>query len=760
MIRHYIKIAFRNLLKYKTQSIINILGLAIGFVCFALSSLWIRYEMTYDSFHQNAERIYIISCADSDAMLGRTFSTPSMLGQYLKENLPEVEEAGYAYGYVMDYINNEEVITLNQLTANWDFLRMFNIDILQESGDFRNRDKREVGITNKAAKEVLHTNSPIGQQLDRYGNKITIGALVTGWSEHSLIPFDLISVEQQGSWLHDYSTYVKLEKDINRKDFEEKLASIRIEKEDRIITGLRLTPISSYRHSKYYQYTLNGVKFNHIIYFAVLGLLVIGCALFNYLTLYVNNLQIRNKEFMVRKVNGSGNSGLLIMLLIEFALTMLLALFMGMVMLELAMPFFRKITQVAMVDTKLYIEILFYILCAVLLILPVSLFLIRYSKSANNRNIFRRVSVTFQLTISIGLIFCTVVMMKQLHFLNQTDGVNRKNKASIGVWSAIDKEELHRFIAGLPMVEEVLPMNYFSIIPDVVRVTGEVEEWEGKPPTADKQLISYILADDTYAAFYNLKLLQGEMINEYSLSGEVVLNETAVKSFGWINPIGKQFKIGNSVYSVAGVIQDFQINSPTMKMPAIVLLLPREEEHLLWRSDIIFSYQEGTWNECEKQIGAFIRSHYPDGRLFIHNTQEKYDRLMQSEAILMRLLFFIAVVCVLISFFGVYSFVTLNCEQRRKEMAIRKVNGAIIKDIVMLFLKSYSIMLIIAGLVGFVSGYLVMKPWIEEYVRQTPIHITVYILVFTGVACVIALSIMQPIGKVVKQNPAEIIKSE
>lgn len=399
-----------------------------------------------------------------------------------------------------------------------------------------------------------------------------------------------------------------------------------------------------------------------------------------------------------------------------------------------------------MADTKFYIEILFYILCSVLLILPVSLFLIRYSKSAGNRNIFRRVSVIFQLTISIGLIFCTVVMMKQLHFLNQTDGVNRKNKASIGVWSAMDKEELHRFIAALPMVDEVLPMNYFSIIPDAIRAADEV--------------ISYILADDKYAAFYDLKLLKGEMISDNSLPGEVVLNETAVKTFGWANPIGQQFTAGDRVYSVAGVVQDFQIYAPTMKMPAVALLLPREEEHLLWRSDIIFSYREGTWVECEKEISTFIRTHYPESRLFIHNTQERYDRLMQSETILMRLLFFVAVVCILISIFGVYSFVTLNCERRRKEIAIRKVNGATIKDIVMLFLKSYGIMLIIAGFIGFVAGYLVMKPWTEEYVRQTSINAGVYIAVFAAVACVIALSIMQPVRKVVRQNPAEVIKSE
>ena len=139
---------------------------------------------------------------------------------------------------------------------------------------------------------------------------------------------------------------------------------------------------------------------------------------------------------------------------------------------------------------------------------------------------------------------------------------------------------------------------------------------------------------------------------------------------------------------------------------------------------------------------------------------EEYGKYLRSEDALMKLLSFVSLVCVLISVFGIFSLVTLSCEQRQKEIAIRKVNGAQIRHILQMFFREYFLLLIIAAVIAFPMGYVVMRQWIETYVRQTAINGWVYVGIFVVVAVIILLCIIWCVWKAARQNPAEVIKNE
>lgn len=212
--------------------------------------------------------------------------------------------------------------------------------------------------------------------------------------------------------------------------------------------------------------------------------------------------------------------------------------------------------------------------------------------------------------------------------------------------------------------------------------------------------------------------------------------------------------------TVIGVIKDCAYRSPTKDLPHTVFVNTNKSQWMWPRCFVLFKYKPGTWEECRRRIEEMQQAELPDRKLFLDSEEERYNKYLQSEDALSSLLGFSAIVCILISIFGIYSLVSLTCEQRRKEIAIRKVNGATISNILSIFFKEYALLLIVSSLIAFPAGYTIMKHWIETYNRQVNIGATPFILIFVGIAMVITISIGWRVWQAARQNPAEVIKSE
>ena len=178
------------------------------------------------------------------------------------------------------------------------------------------------------------------------------------------------------------------------------------------------------------------------------------------------------------------------------------------------------------------------------------------------------------------------------------------------------------------------------------------------------------------------------------------------------------------------------------------------------RKHIIFKVQEGSWKAVSERIAEESRKLNLDNKYTLHNMEEVYDDYMKSEETLSKLLGIVSCVCIIIAVFGIFSLVTLSCQQRRKEIAIRKVNGASARLILNLFFKEYLLLLVMASCIAFPLGYVIMKRWLENYVKQTPVNLWIYIGIFAGMLLVIFSSIVWRVWKAAVQNPAEVIKSE
>ncbi|MDR1980517.1 MAG: ABC transporter permease, partial [Tannerellaceae bacterium] len=180
-----------------------------------------------------------------------------------------------------------------------------------------------------------------------------------------------------------------------------------------------------------------------------------------------------------------------------------------------------------------------------------------------------------------------------------------------------------------------------------------------------------------------------------------------------------------------------------------------------WDEFVLFKFHPGRWEECKQAIETLLREKYPETvRFDINNTEEEFNTFLKSENMLLKLLDCVSIVCLLISIFGIFTLVTLHCEQSRKEISIRKVNGAEAGDIIRMFSGKYLWLLNLASVIAFPAGYLIMKPWLQNYVAQTSMDWWIYPAIWLALTGIVLACIFGRIHQVASANPAETIKTE
>ena len=175
---------------------------------------------------------------------------------------------------------------------------------------------------------------------------------------------------------------------------------------------------------------------------------------------------------------------------------------------------------------------------------------------------------------------------------------------------------------------------------------------------------------------------------------------------------------------------------------------------------VLLKYKDDMWKSCKEKIERLMKKEYTNSHYTIFNSEEMYNGFLKSENALIKLLSFVSVICLVICVFGFVSMVSLTCEERRKAIAIRKINGATVGDILSIFAKEYFLLLIIGAAIAFPAGYFIMKRWLEQYVKQTSIPAWIYLSILFVLALIIVISVGWQVYKTSIENPAEVVKKE
>lgn len=787
MIKHCLKIAIRNLVKYKVQSAVSILGLAVGFVCFSLSLYWIHYEMTYDHFRQDADRIYMVRTNDEYTEGKISTRVPYSLAAYLAQHFPDIAVAA-PFHLISERISvNDKYQDAVFSSADSAWMNLMDIRIIKGNRNFMlPKDNAEIAITEEAAKKWFRTEDPIGKEVKMLRRTKKICAIVQAENRHTNFPFDFIGNPELGKtwWYITWSILIKVKPDTDIEELESKInANLPAELKQVTLTrktGIEriiLTPLSKLHYAKDFRDDKEaGITFQYIIYFSIAGILIITCALINYLTLFINRMRVRQREMTLRMIHGANIRSLVSLLTVEFLLLLACAVTTGFLLIEICFPSFIELTGIDTAKSSLYGEAFLFIGLISLIILTAIIGLLyilyhrslhlslRYNTGRSTGTQLRRGSIVLQLFVCLSFIGCTVLINQQLDYLRHRDlGLKIKNRGSFSVMGDMDYTTLIRKIKELPMITEVMQPDYYPIVSQLTAI-GQFDNWEGLDIPIDTPVpVKLFLGKEDFFRFYDITLLAGEWLDDLSTYEDIIINESLARRMGWSpqEAIGKHIIQSYITYTIVGVVKDCHYGAPTLPIPHTGFLVG-EQMGLMQRSaGILFKYKEGTWNECRKALEHLYQTECsPENILRLNSEEEVYNNYLRSEEMLTRLLSFASLVCILTAMFGIYSLVTLTCEQRRKEIAIRKVNGATVWSILFLFFREYLIMLCIAALFAFPITYVIIKQWILNYVRQVSISPLPFILILIGLALTVIAGISWRVWKAANENPAEVIKNE
>ena len=755
LLRHSLKLALRNLAKYKLQTLISVCGLAIGFVFFALPVSWIQYEMHFDADTPDAERICkpYKNNDDSPSFGYQIYFELENWVNFLKHD-SEIEAISLTQRMSVDVSSGDKKCdNVRGLWADSAFIKIIQPQLLSGTWNFL-ENENQIAVTEQLAKRLFGTTDVLGKTLILNGTERTIEAVLDN-VEDSNFSFDL--------WVNDRlkngEPLIKLAKGVDIKTFEKKLQK---KKPVALMDGLsivdfeqiHLCPLTELHSSP-----INmefAVEFTYLRLFAIAGMMVILCALFNYLSVFVVRINMRSREIALRKICGASRWQIIGLFVMEYSLMTLMAVAVSFGLFTLMREPFLDLTGI---EGHLEATLLLYwvgvwgITC--LLLTLFTGYYTRHLVGHWNHHI-HKAALSLQLVISLLTLFCISVLMKQIDFLKHTDlGWERNTIAALRIFDG-DADAIAQQVELLPMVEKVVkhtePLAFAGST-----AASTLYSWEGKEKDKKAVQLNIIENGNEIFSLYRMHLKEGRLPQAGSVD-EVLVNEEMVRSNGIVNPVGKMlYKVHNKDYRIVGVVQDAFVKSPTQ--PAIPILLKPKQEFIK-TNNMLVQYKEGYWESFEKQTMEMLEKQFPGAQTSLENTDDHYDELLYSEQLLSRLLSIVAAVCMVISAFGVFSLISLSCERRQKEIAVRKVIGAKRRDIYRIFTKEYLWQLVIASAIAFPVGYAIMRQWLDNYVKQTAISWWVYAGIFCTTAFIVFGCIAWRIWKVARVNPAEVIKSE
>ena len=770
MILHYLKSAVRSLTKYKVQTIASVVGLTLGFVCFALSAVWVRYEQTFDSFHRGADRMYLLG---SNSWRETGLSHRFLLAEELKETFPEVEDAA-AYWYleipVMLSEDATEEVNLGCIRTDSLFVHMFDVRLMRGSWSFLNVPE-EVALTEEGALRLFGTTDVLGRTVYCQNKTYRISAVLTGWGQHTNFPFSIMlgmdQDEKNNTSYCDYYISLRLRAGVDTAALVTQMNNSSLkykvsQRWDGKKCVLSLEPLTHCRYTVF-QDKLS-VSIFYIRLFSALGLLLIVLALVNFFSMSVSRMYLRRRELALRIACGSSRVGLTGLFLSELLLILSGAVLLGMILVEAMEKPFCMLSGIEG-SIRLSVVVCFLLLAAVIFLMTWGITAFYCNRIASRqlqpaaavrpgRFSFQKICLGVQFGICALVLFALSFLLLQLRHLTHTDiGFERDGRATIYCYGSesLNERIIHE-LRRQPYVQEVKKL--YSLLPQRAHAGMAVSSWDGKLDNADPITLNAIPEGQEFIDFYGLRLIAGNTLITQGDTMSVVINETAARMMNMANPVGK--KVGS--WLVVGVVRDFHVSAPTVPVEPTVFL--GFNGPLQMGRETLVRFDESETDRLKHFVDSLVQSEEPGVFLKITTVREAYEEYLRSERTLQRLLTVVAVACVLITLIGVFAHVSLVCEQRRKEIAIRKVNGATASGIFRSFLKEYFALLLVACIIAFPLGSVAMQSWVERYVERMTWPWWLYAAILVGLALFVVLCIGRSVWRAARENPAEVIKSE
>lgn len=775
MFKNYFKIAVRNLKRDRVYSFINIFGLAIGITCSIMIMLYIYDELSYDNFHEKADRIYRVN---TDLKFGANeLKIPlcsDMVGPMMKKDYPQIEEYVRIHGWsrIMIKKDNQYYEEDEVIFADSTFFKIFTCPALFGNTEHILNEPNTVVITESIARKYFNSTNVVNKFLEadvNGNNNFRVAAVLKDVPDNTHLKFNMIF--PMHNFNYDWGNYVScnlhtyflLQPGVDAKDFSKKFdeyndkyafpfAKRYMNIESRAAftkAGNRLEhslmPIRDiHLYSKLSQEMRPTGTIEYVYIFSAIALFILIIACVNFMNLTTARSANRAREVGIRKVLGTLKTSLISQFLLESIIMVFISVILAVIFSIILLPYFNSISAKELqVSTMLSGKFIIFLISLPFIIglaagsypafflskfMPAEIIKGQLSKGSKSGKL-RNALVVFQFVTSIVLISGTIVIYNQLNFIQNKNLGYQKDQLLIinGTYMLNNVDAFKNEMLNTPGVSSAT-VSGFLPIPSNRNFNGFFKD---ASMGADKGLtIQSWIIDYDYLNTLGIRIKEGRNFSKDfgTDTASIILNETAVKQFGFKNPIGENvYELGNGSlkrYSVIGIVKDFHYESLRQEIGGVCLKLGSNYGRITFKinpanTSAILSKVENLWKN--------MTSGKPFSYTFM---DESFNQVYKAEQRVGQISFSFALIAIIIACLGLFGLATFLAEQKTKEIGIRKVLGASVPSLLFMLLKEFLKWIVIANLIAWPVSYYFMNQWLQDYAFR--IDISLWIFVVTG----------------------------
>ena len=792
MIRNFFKVAYRNLLRNKGFSAINITGLAVGMAAAILIFMWIYDEQSYDGFHKNKDRIYEVwNRVPMEGKVASWNTVSALTARALEKDLPEIERAVRAdsYGNLLFSVGEKKILK-SGMVVDTGFLQVFSFPMLKGNPFTSLNDVHSVVLTESTAKSLFGNDDAIGKiiRIENKDNYTVTGVVKdpptnTRFQFDFLLPWSYVKYEdgQDFGW-NDNSTptYVLLKPNVNHAAIDRKVKDLKQHYNDEAKTmkwELFIYPLERWR---LYSSFTNGVEDNggrstFIKIFGIIAGLILLIACINFMNLSTARSEKRAKEVGIRKVVGAQKSTLIGQFIGESVFIAFLAGMVAIIIVLVSLPAYNQLTdkKLSLNYGNIYAWLAFtgFILFTGLLAgsFP-AFFLSSFQpvkvlkgtfKKANAMVTPRKVLVVLQFTSAIVLIICTIIVKQQIDYARDREtGYNKDNL-------------VYTFMTGTTAKNYTLIKNELlesGVARSVTRTNSPLTErwsngwgqdWEGKDPN-DKTSFDRYLSDEGLGVTAGLQFIQGRDfdLKQYPTdSTGLIINESALKVMKFKDPIGKVVGDLGINWHIVGVIKDFILTSP-YEPTRPILICGAKSSFMTFRVIQIKLNGDHATAKNLATAETIFRKYNPEYPFEYKFVDESYAQKFENEQRQGTLAALFAGLTIFISCLGLFGLAAYMAENRIREIGVRKVLGASITGITTLLSKDFVKLVIISFIIAAPLSYWCMNKWLQSYEYRVSIQWWVFALACCLSIAIAILTVSYQAIRAAMANPVESLRKE
>ncbi|TWR31367.1 FtsX-like permease family protein [Mucilaginibacter pallidiroseus] len=798
MIKNYFKIAFRNLWKNRISSAINIVGLSVGIAACIIIILFVSYERSFDNFQgDNIYRISEVQKFPGMAASQKVGLSMAPMGPALKAEYPEVKNftrVRWNDKYQVTY-GEKRMFLPCAYAVDSAFFKIFNFKIVKGSPQGDISKPNNILITQQTAEKLFGNSDPIGKVINHFGSdtaKFTVTGILANVPKNSQMQFDAIfsinSLPKNrmeswgGNWLN---TYLEMAPETNMATFEKKMPAFlkkHIEGEGSKFYELFYMPFKDI-HANSTEIGLDYVNFRKFDkkstnLFAVIALIVLVIACVNFMNLSTARSADRAKEVGIRKSIGANRSQLALQFLGETVLLSLLALVISIILVEVSLPYINNLSQrelnlpILTSPGFLFAILMGTIMVGVLSGIYPALFLSSFQPvkvlkgsvdTGKNKGALRNVLVVGQFICAVFLMIATVLVVKQLNFMQQKDpGFTRDQIVTVPLDRITSRnyELFKQQLSGNTLIKGITGAQD--------QLGGHLDqsgvEFKYKDNPLQNLASTRLVVDANYLKLYNIKIAAGTNFSEEkSANGrEYVINEALAKELLKDYPkakmeslIGQRFGF-DSLGVITGIAKNFNFNSLHHKIETMYIFNQKD-----WGFNTVsIKIKAGASKEAINFIKQTWEKLNPDNPFEYQFLDDHFAEVYRADSQVSKIVGILAALAIAISCLGLFGLASFSAEKRVKEIGVRKVLGASVQGIVVLLSGHFVKLVLISNIIAWPLAWYVMNKWLQDFAYRIEITWSTFSLVALLSVLIALLTISYQSVKAAITNPIKSLRSE